>query len=200
MQSQDEKLEKFLQAINEYSRKQRAAILMELEAQNRIELQRAEEETLSDAYRLIQLQTADVRESVLQELSRFEQYSRRELLEKRGELEQSVMTKASHALAGFTKTAGYDNYLTAVAAAAAKAFSGAEGETVFCLRPEDMGKTEVIKAAFGMPCAFEEDGDITLGGVTVENRALGLFMDATLESRLELQHQWFIENSGMTVC
>lgn len=200
MQSQDEKLEKFLQAINEYSRKQRAAILMELEAQNSIELQRAENETLSDAYRLIQLRTADVRRSVQSELSRFEQQSRRELLEKRGELIASVMADASAALGRFAKTPQYDDYLARVAKALSKDFAGSAGETVFRLRPCDMDKAELIHRAFAHECSFRQEESIGLGGFTAENRGLGLFVDATLDSRLEQQRRWLVENSGLTVC
>lgn len=200
MQSQDEKLEKFLQAINEYSRKQRAAILMELEAQNSIELQRAESETLSDAYRLIQLRTADVRRSVQSELSRFEQQSRRELLEKRGELVASVMADASAALGRFAKTPQYDDYLVRSARALSKDFAACAGETVFRLRPCDMDKAELIRRVFAHEGSFRQDEGIELGGFTAENRSLGLFADATLDSRLEQQRRWLVENSGLTVC
>lgn len=199
MQSQDEKLGKFLQAINEYSEKQRQRILSELEEQNKIELERAEKETLSDAYRMIQLQTSDVRSSISRELSARELQSRKKLLEQRAEIECDIFARAADRLKQFTATEDYRGYLTDCAKTAAQAFSAAPGETVFRLRPDDMAYKLDITAAFGGECAVEADKSIVIGGVLCINSRLGKAINATLDSRLEQQRDWFCENSGLLV-
>ncbi|MBP3414165.1 MAG: hypothetical protein J6L81_03075 [Clostridia bacterium] len=200
MQSQDEKLGKFLQAINQYSEKQRQLIIMEVETQNRIELERAEKETLADAYRMISLRTADVRSSITRELSSRELSSRKALLEKRGAIERKVFEAAAEKLWEFTKTADYEKYLCGCAKAAASSFKKAADDTVFRIRPEDMKYCELIRNQFGAQCSFEEDAALPIGGLLALNKALGIALDLTLGSRLEQQKEWFCETSGLLVC
>lgn len=200
MHSQDEKLGKFLQAINEYSEKQRQYIIMEVEEQNRIELERAEKETLADTYRMISRHTADVRSAITRELSSRELGSRKALLEKRGAIEREVFEAAAEKLIAFTKTAEYAKYLSGCAKAAATAFRKAADDTVFRLRPEDMKYVEQIKSEFGSQCCFEEDATVSVGGLLALNKTLGLALDLTLASRLEQQKEWFCETSGLLVC
>ncbi|MBE6765891.1 MAG: hypothetical protein E7546_08530 [Ruminococcaceae bacterium] len=200
MQSQDEKLGKFLQAINEYSEKQRQLILMEVEEQNRIELERAEKETLADTYRMISRHTADVRSSIARELSSRELSSRKALLEKRGAIEREVFEAAGKKLCEFVKTEDYAKYLSGCAKAAASTFRKAADDTVFRIRPEDMKYSELIGREFGAQCRFEEDAGVSVGGILALNKKLGLALDLTLGSRLEQQKEWFCETSGLLVC
>lgn len=61
MALQDEKLSKFIQAINKDAEERRARILAESEAFNKAELEKAETEALTDAYHLIQQEISKMR-------------------------------------------------------------------------------------------------------------------------------------------
>lgn len=198
MISQEEKLSKFLEAINNYAQEQRQRILAELDARNRAALELAEKETLSDAYRMINQETADVRNSISREVATFELESRKKLLARRGEIEKQVFTKAAERLSGFTHTAEYDRWLEKEAKAVASRF-GNGGSTTVRLRSADSSKIELIRCAFGYECTFETDDTIQLGGFIAINSELARVADCTLDAALDSQHDWFAENSGLSV-
>ena len=43
------------------------------------------------------------------------------------------------------------------------------------------------------------DPNIILGGLRAENAEIGRVLDVTLDVSLEQQHEWFAENSGLTI-
>lgn len=72
MALQDEKLSKFIQAINKDAEERRARILAESEAFNKAELEKAETEALTDAYHLIQQEISKMRTGIRRDLSQKE--------------------------------------------------------------------------------------------------------------------------------
>lgn len=79
----DEKMNKFYQAINHYAEEQRKKIEQEVMDFKRKELDEAEVEALTEAYRLIQKEMAEMRNSISHEIAQKEMDERRKLLEKR---------------------------------------------------------------------------------------------------------------------
>lgn len=199
MQSQDEKLDKFMQAINAYSERQRNLILAELEDQNAIELERAEKETMADVYRLIQIQANDARSTISRDLAAKELEIRRGLLNLRSGIEREVFAEAADKLREFTLSPKYEHYLTACAGEIAKAFAGAPESTVFHLMERDLSFAPVIEKAYGFPCKIEADSSIKIGGLLGLNTKLGRAVNATLDSRLEMQRDWFRQHSGLVI-
>ena len=199
MQSQEEKLSLFIKAINDYAEKQRLRILYEMDEQSSEALSRAEKEALSDAYRLIQRETADVRGSIATELSSRELAGRRKLFEQRVAIEKKIFDEAAAKLRQFAASKEYDGYLEKAAASARKAFDAAPDGTVFRLRPSDMERAGLIEKAYGAKCEFAADESIHLGGLLAMNGALGVALDVTLDARLEDQHEWFCERAELTV-
>lgn len=199
MQSEKEKLVQFYNAINDYAKKQRLRILYETEAQNAAELTRAESEALSDAYRMIQRETAEMRASVTKELSSHEYEGRRALFERRVDIEKKVFDEAAEKLSAYTATPDYKNYIYKAVLAAAKTFSSSPDGTVFRVREEDMTFAESINSAYGSKCTIEADSTIQLGGLRALNEGLGIAIDATLDARLEQQHEWFCENADLSI-
>lgn len=199
MQSEKEKLVQFYNAINDYAKKQRLRILYETEAQNAAELVRAESEALSDAYRMIQRETAEMRASITKELSSHEYEGRRALFERRVEIEKKVFDEAADRLAAYTATPDYKKYLYKAVLAAAKTFSASPSGAVFRIREEDMSFAESIRSAYGSECTIEPDSTIQLGGLRALNEGLGIAIDATLDARLEQQHEWFCENADLSI-
>lgn len=203
MQSQEQKLETMLKAINEYAERQRLRILYEIDEQSTTELERAEKEALSDAYRMIRQETADVRGAITRDLSSRELTGRRRLLELRSDIERRVFSRAEDKLRNFAASDKYEAYLVKAAKDAAKAFSASRNDVindvVFRLRGCDMKFADSISAAYGAKCGFEEDADIRLGGFIARSEKLGAAVDATLDTRLEDQHEWFGMNAGLSI-
>ena len=199
MQSQNEKLTQFYNAINRYVEKQRLNILYEIEEQSNAELARAEQEALSDAYRMIKRETDEMRASITRELAAQEYNGRRELFEKRVAIEKKVFEEAAGRLRQFTQTEDYSGYLLKAVSAAARAFSAAPGNAVFHLREDDMKYSDQLSAAYGAACEFRADESIELGGLLALNDQLGIAIDATLDARLEQQHEWFCENAALSI-
>ena len=94
MQSQEEKLRLFTEAINSYAEKQRLTILGDMEQYTSTELEKAEAEALREAYIHISKETAEVRASVVRELSAHEVSARRRLFEERMAMENEVFAQA----------------------------------------------------------------------------------------------------------
>jgi len=199
MQSQEQKLNLFLKAINDYAEEQRVRILTEMDEQTTAELSRAENEALSDAYRLIQRETSDVRHSAARELASRELEGRRRLFEQRAEIEKKVFEGAASKLLQFTQQPEYMDYLRRAAQAAAKSFAQAPTAVVFRLREADMQYSELIREAYGSDCEFAQDTRIRIGGLLAINSALGKAIDVTLDGRLESQHDWFGENAELPI-
>ncbi|MCL2486932.1 MAG: V-type ATP synthase subunit E family protein [Oscillospiraceae bacterium] len=186
-----------MQAINEYSEKQRNRILSELQEQNDIELERAEKETVEDVYRLIQIQASDVKSGISRDLAAKELEIRRRLLTRRTEIEESVFAEAAARLSKFAASDKYGDFMRGRVREAASVFAAAPEDAVFRVREEDAGLDGLIREAYGAKCEVKIDPHIKIGGVMAENHALGRAVNATLDSRLEEQREWFRQQSGM---
>lgn len=202
MLTQEEKLSKFMIAINEYAQEQRDKIMREVEAQNSIELEKAEKEFREESYRTIQRKTGEVRSMISRELAGKEIAGKKALLERRNAIENEVFQRAAAKLEEFTKTDAYKTYLRKAAIEARKVFvrCGEEkmGATVIYIRDRDKKCSPLIKTAFG-DCTVKVAQDILLGGLRAENTEIGRVVDVTLDVALQQQHEWFAENSGLTI-
>lgn len=215
MVSNDEKLSKFNIAINHYAEEQRQKIEHEVEVFKQQELEEAETEVLTEAYRMIQKEMVEMRGNITREMAHREMDARRELLAKRQKITDEVFEKAKQELVGFTKTDAYLAMLEKNARELSSVFQGSSSRlarlaqniaaavtdngTVIFLKEEDLKYQKQIEKAFGAPCKFQIDGDIQIGGLRAQNFQMGIVADETLDSMLEDQREWFEENSGMAV-
>ena len=202
MLTQEEKLSKFTLAINEYAQEQHDRIMREVEAQNAIELEKAEKEFREESYKTIQRRTGEVRSMISRELAEKESAGKKALLARRNAIEQEVFERAAAKLEEFTKTDAYKTYLRRAAIEAKKTFikCGEEhmASTVIYIRDRDKKCSPLIKTAFG-DCTVKVDPNIVLGGLRAENAEIGRVLDVTLDVNLEQQHEWFAEHSGLTI-
>ena len=199
MASNKEKLSKFNQAINHYAEEQRRKIENEVADYKRRQLDEAEREVLTEAYRLIQKEMAEVRNNITREMAHREMDARRELLAKRRSIMEDVFEGVRQRLLEFTATDRYAGLLEKDAAEIAAALRAGDGDAVLFLRPEDMKYQERVAKAFGHACEIRADSGIRIGGIRAVNNAAGLTADATLDASLEEQRVWFEENSGLAV-
>lgn len=203
MLTQEEKLSKFMIAINEYAREQHDKIMRELETQDSIELEKAEKQYREESYRIIQRKTGEIRSMISRELAGKELQGKKVLLERRNAIENEVFEKASAKLDEFTKTDAYKTYLRKAAQEVRKIFikCGEENleSTVIYIRDRDKKCSPLIKTAFGAGCTVKVDQSIIIGGLRAENIQIGRVVNVTLDMALEQQHDWFAENSGLTI-
>ena len=193
----NEKTSNFLEAINKYAEEQRNQIYAEVEQFKKQELEKAETESLNDAYVLIQKEMSQMRLAISSEVSRKNMERRKTLFEKRQQITIEVFQKAANKLAEFTKTADYLVLLEKYAAQIAQVLT--QPGTVLSIRKKDAALASHIQKAFGGNCTIEETNDIKLGGIRGYNASMGLVADKTLDSKLEEQREWFTETCGMRV-
>lgn len=74
-----------------------------------------------------------------------------------------------------------------------------QGDVTVYVRPGDMRFADDIKKAFGRDCKVESSDEITIGGCRAGVAGGSTVADDTLDTRLEAQREWFLENSGMSV-
>ena len=191
------KTDNFLKAIEKHAEEQRTKIQSEAESFKENELNKAEEEGLREAYVLIQKEMSDINTEIASELSRAESSSRKKIFVRRQEIEQEVFQDAGKKLLGFTKTDKYVSFLEKSAKAIAALLDA--DDVVLLIRKEDTKFADRIRKAFGRKCKCEPTDEITFGGMMGMSRSLGRVADETLDSRLQMQHEWFYENSGLKV-
>lgn len=197
MVSNDEKLSKFNAAINHYAEEQRVKIEQEIAEYKQSELEEAERQVLHEAYRLIQNEMTTMRDSITRDIAHREMDARKQLLEKRQNITDEVFATAAERLLAYTKTEQYAGLLQKFAQNLSKIFH--QPGVVLCVKEEDLQYESLLRQAFGKDCTVQADQDIQIGGVRAYHADRGIMADETLDSMLEAQHEWFEENSGMSV-
>lgn len=122
---------------------------------------------------------------------------RARLTDKRGAITDEVFGDAREKLTAFTESDGYADFLKKSAAGFAAVFP--QGDVIVYVRPGDMRFADDIKKAFGRDCKVESSDEITIGGCRAGVVGGSTVADDTLDTRLEAQREWFLENSGMSV-
>lgn len=187
---------KFLDAINKYAEKQKATISTEVEEYKNQRIEQATEQGLKDAYDLIQHDITRRKSSIVTEMSAKEHELRTRQFTKRQQISDEVFAKAKKKLIEFTDTVDYAAYLQK-SAEEVKALFG-DSAVAMLLSKKDMQYAEVVKTI--LPDAeIKEDNTIRIGGIKAYSKAKGILADNTLDTKLEDQREWFIENSELKV-
>lgn len=197
MANSDEKVSKFVQAITDYAEEQRQKIHQEVEDYKIERLTQAEQEVLADAYDLIQRERMELKNNASREMSRRELDARKKLLGKRRDMTETIFAEVKEQLAAYTATPEYrqslKDSLTAMAAR-----MPAEG-TVYEVAPRDEALFPDLTALCPAGSRVETSADIHLGGLRGLNAATGMLADDSLDTKLDIQREWFAKTSGLTV-
>ena len=197
MDSQDAKLNQFMQAIKNDANERRQKILAEAEEYSKREMQKAEEEALSDAYVLIQAQKATVRNKILSEFSKKELDERKALLKQRENITSAVFELAKSKLISFSSSDEYLKYLLDCINYCVPLFNGSV--PVVYIKKDDEKYSEDINTVFSGNCHIKFSDNIIIGGFLIECNEKSIIINETLDSKLADQHDWFSENSGLSV-
>lgn len=190
------KTSSFLKAINKYAQQQSEAIRLEVEEFKKQEIEKATNEAIGDAYKLIQKEISIKKSQIISEYARKEQNSRQQLFVKRNEIVDKVFEDARVKLDEYTKTDAYKNYIKKSATEMAELFEN--NECIVYLREADKDYLDIISSIL-KNCTIEFDETIKLGGIKGYCKAMSIMADDTFDTKLDDQRVWFAENSKLKV-
>lgn len=194
----DKKASKFLDAINKYAQQQRNEIKNEAENFKKQELKKAQDEALKDAYKLIQKEMAQMKKKITKEHSKKEFERKKQLLDKRNQITLNVFKEAENELIKFTDSKDYKIFLQKLSKNLSNVISSSQ-EIYIYVKDKDLIYSEDIKKAFGKPCLVKTSNYILIGGLYAFDSNDGIIIDETLDTKLEMQKDWFKENSKLSV-
>lgn len=160
-------------------------------------LSKAEDEVLREMYSRIQDEISDIRGNATRTVSREEAKFRQNLLLRREEITKAVFQQVRTRLIAYAKTEEYAKFMLELAAGMAKKYP--LDNSVVLIRSDDYHMAAEMDKIFLGKCRIMADEAIRIGGIKLMNQAVGIFVDETLDSRLEDQKPWFYSNSGLTI-
>lgn len=191
------KTDNFLKAIKKYASDQKAALDNEVEQLKSRKLKEAEEKAKHDSEKLINDKLEEKRNQQTSILAMKTQEGQKKLFLERAAMTEEVFKKAQDKLIEYTNTDKYPEKLRKNASEIAELFGN--NDCVLYVNERDLNSADSIKAAFGGNAEVVADKSIKIGGIKGYCESMGIVADETLDSKLAMQKDWFIENSGLSV-
>ena len=191
------KTDNFLKAIRRYAKQQKSVMKGEVKQLKTERLKEAEEKAKRDSQRLIKDKLQETRTRQTAILAKKTQDGQRKLFIARSAMVEEVFKKAADKLVEYAKSDAYTSKLTDSAKAIADVFDGRD--CVLYVNERDLGAAEGIKALFGGSTEVRADKTIKIGGIGGYCASMGIIADETLDSKLEAQREWFVENAALSV-
>ena len=173
------------------------ALLRQAEEMKSAAMKRAENEVLHQLYDKIQEEISQIHTASTQAVSRQEAQARHDLLLKREEITQKVFRQVHTRLVAYTRTPDSARRMMELARKLAENCP-LEGSVVM-LRGEDYHFSAELEKILGKGCRILADETIRIGGLKLMNQTAGIFVDETLDSRLEDQKPYFYSHAGLSV-
>ncbi|SCX29943.1 H+-ATPase subunit E/Vma4 [Ruminococcaceae bacterium P7] len=191
------KTDNFLKAIRRYAKQQKSVMKGEVKQLKTERLKEAEEKAKRDSQRLIKDKLQETRTRQTAILAKKTQDGQRKLFIARSAMVEEVFKKAADKLVEYAKSDAYTSKLTDSAKAIADVFDGRD--CVLYVNERDLGAAEGIKALFSGSTEVRADKTIKIGGIRGYCASMGIIADETLDSKLEAQREWFVENAALSV-
>ncbi|MBQ1506850.1 MAG: V-type ATP synthase subunit E [Ruminococcus sp.] len=191
------KTDNFLKAIKKYAEASKTAMQGEVKQLKTERLREAEKQAELDSGRLIQEKLQEKQNEQTAMLAKKTQEGQKKLFVERSAMVDEVFRLAFEKLTDYTKTGGYSSKLIESAKAVAEVFDG--NDCVVYVGERDFGSADKIKALFGGKTEVKTDKTIKIGGVRGYCESMGIIADETLDSKLEAQREWFVENAALSV-
>lgn len=189
--------EAFLQSIRTLAAAECERIDRETESVRTERLQAMQTDARKRYKSYMEYEAARIRAEANREISKKGEQSRKTLSDLRATLFSKVFERAKERISAYTQTEAYREKLLSGVREIADAFVG--GDVELFIAPCDADKTAEIAAAFGAPCTVTVTEEIVLGGVKALDRKTRCLADNTLDTALQAQKTWFLENSGLSV-
>lgn len=185
----------FLSAIEKYSAQERQAVLQDIQVRKAEAVRKAELRGQADSENYIRKFLAASTAEITGEYAIKNIESQSKLFKKRDEMVQQIFGRAFDRLMEFSGSDKYKDALLSYAKEITDKFQN--NKCVVYLRREDMKYAEDIKSVFNSEIEIKEDITIRLGGLRAYSKELELVADNTLDSKLEEQKKWFVENADL---
>lgn len=191
------KTDNFLKAIKRYAKEQKHSMEGEVKQLKTERLKEAEKKAKVDSERLLKEKLNEKNNKRTALLAKKTREGQRRLFVERSKMTEEVFELAFNKLVEYTKTDSYKEKLVNSAKAVAGLFDGKS--CVVYLNERDLGMTEKINAIFNGTADVVTDKSIKIGGVKGYCESMGIIADETLDSKLEAQREWFVENAALSV-
>lgn len=188
---------KFLSALEKYAQQQKNELLCETEQFEKDMLEKAEEEGIRDAYKLIHSEQDAMRLAISADMAKKEADGNLAIFKRRQEITKEIFARAVTKLQEYTKTSDYEKKLVTDAQQCAEFLEDAPVE--LCLSKSDMKFSDKLTKIFKGTCTAKEVEDIKLGGFRAYCPSKEISIDKTLDTKLELQKDWFYANSTLQI-
>ncbi len=191
------KTDNFLKAIKKYAVEQRTIMRNEVEQLKEQKIKEAEKKAKLDSEKLIKDKLEAKRNEQTSKIAKMTQEGQKHLFLERAEMTDSVFKKAEEKLIEYANTAEYSAKLEQSAKDIAALFCN-ESCTLY-VNERDMASAEKLKSFFNGETEVCADKTIRIGGIKGYCKAMRIVADETLDSKLNAQREWFVENSGLSV-
>lgn len=181
---QTEKLDKFVNSVNNEVDEKINKIISEAELQKKIQIQKTEDEALLNAYNKIQKSVREIESKYRRMLALKQQQLKSDSLRQREVLAESIFESVKKQICLFTDSEKYQNYLISLVKN-----EDVRKNSVIMISEKDMKYSEILNNMF--KCKVELDTEIEIGGITIVDNDNGIVIDKTLDSAFEEQRKSF---------
>ena len=184
MPNVNERLARFEKAVFSEVENKACEILSEVDVYKEEKLAGVQDRELQQAYQKIQQKIDEIRSGFAKSVTREKLAAKQQLLLRRQQLAEELFAEAAERVRAFAKTADYDRFLQAALERNREYLtSGAK----ILARSADIERVQ--KLAGGIP--VEEASFIQLGGLVIVQDAERVYLDETLETRMETAKEQF---------
>jgi len=196
MSYENEKLERFSNAVNEEIEVQIQQIIADAEASKNELIEKANDSSLSIAYDKIKEEIKKTQSKFVRIISKAELESKREILLFRENISSKVIENVKTSLIKFTSSEKYKSFLISLAKKSIENYSD-EKDIVFYISSSDMKFKDEIENSFGENVVVEESNKIKLGGIRIFLKNKNILIDKTLDIALQENKEQFNNSESL---
>ena len=192
MDMNNEKLQRFIEAVNDETERRVSEMLGEAEEEKKVILSEAERESDEFADRYFSTGSKKNGNRYVRDISRAELDMKKEVLQRREELTDEIFSEVEKRLISYRNDPKYVDMLIKNLLL----IRISDGAEVF-LAPDDMKYADTLKKAIRSEnVVFSSDEKIKFGGVSVYNKDSGTISDKTFDMAVEEQRRLFANSNA----
>lgn len=193
----ENKTDNFLKAIKKYAKAQKKSMRYEVNQLKTERLKEADEKGKKDKEALIKEKLNEKHNKMTAQLAKKTQEGQKKLYIERSAMTDEVFKLAADKLVAFTQTDKYKSMLIDGAKEIADLFG--DEDCVIYVKESDMSLDSQIRELFSGNAEVKTDNTIEIGGVKGFCKSMGIIADETLDTKLDEQRGWFVENADLSV-
>lgn len=181
---QTEKLDRFVNSVNNEVDEKINKIISEAEIQKSHQMKKTEDEELLNAYNKIQKSVGDIELKYRRMLALKQQQLKTDSLRQRENLAQKIFDAVKKQICEFTNSEKYENYLLGLVKN-----EKVNKNFIIMISEKDLKYSVALHDISG--CKVETDSDIVMGGILIVDTENGIAIDKTFDSAIEEQRKKF---------